>query len=218
MTATPTSSPISSRGRIAASRRRRIAPWLVVAAWFAGCAYAAWRFDLGLQRPFETARTALFDSSARQAAAERWFRSAIGPLAPRPAPLATVVHVYRGGCACNRFTDPHLARIVARYRARNIEFVAAEAHQQAMAVQPVPAGLRRLALSGAGLAWLDATPAALVFDSAGHLIYYGPYSDGARCGEGGGLIERVLDHVLDGHTPLPQPHFAAGCFCGTSRT
>ena len=194
-------------------------PWLVVACWFAGCAYAFWRFDLGLQRPFETARTVQFDADARRFEAERWFHTGIeSSTSAGAAPVATVVHLYHEGCPCNRFTDPHLARLVARYGGRNIEFVAAETRAQSVAAQPAPAGLRRLALPGGALAWLDATPAALVFDAAGRLIYYGPYSDGARCGEGPGLVEHVLDHVLDRRTPVPQPRFAAGCFCGTRRT
>jgi hypothetical protein len=79
----------------------------------------------------------------------------------------------------------------------------------------VPQGLPLIALpTGNELSWIDATPAALVYDARGKLVYYGPYSDGARCGESGGLVERVLDRVLLGHTPLPQPFYGGGCFCG----
>lgn len=182
-----------------------IKPWLVVAVWLTGCAWAFWHFELRLQRPFETARAALFDSNLRQTAAENWFRAEVQPKTASPGmTVATVVHLYRAGCPCNRFTDPHLARIAARYRPRHVEFIAIDARgATAHAARP---------------AWFDATPAALVFDAGGHLVYYGPYSDGARCGEGAGLVERALDHLLDGHLPVPQSRFASGCFCGTSNT
>jgi hypothetical protein len=82
----------------------------------------------------------------------------------------------------------------------------------------VPQGLRRLALpTGDALSWIDATPAALVYDASGRLVYFGPYSDSARCGESGGLVERVLDRVLLGQTPHPQPFYGGGCFCGEKR-
>ncbi len=35
-----------------------------------------------------------------------------------------------------------------------------------------------------------------MFDAAGKLVYFGPYSDSARCGVAGGLVERVLDRML----------------------
>jgi hypothetical protein len=77
-----------------------------------------------------------------------------------------------------------------------------------------PVGLLQVALgTGGDFAWIEATPAALVFDAAEQLVYFGPYSDSARCGESGGLVERVLDRVLGGQAPRPQPFYGGGCFC-----
>jgi hypothetical protein len=80
-----------------------------------------------------------------------------------------------------------------------------------------PVGLQQVALGAGGeFAWIEATPAALVFDAAGKLVYFGPYSDSARCGESGGLVERVLERVLDGQAPRPQPFYGGGCFCSSA--
>jgi len=190
--------------------------WAVVVVWLAGTAYAFWSFELKQQRSFESARTVLFDSGVRARTAEDWFRAAVAPrLDRRESAVATVVHVYAADCPCNRYTHPHLARIVAKYQARGVSFVAALRDAGVPAVTPVPRGLQQVVLpSGGELAWIEATPAALVFDANGRLVYFGPYSDSARCGDSGGLVERVLDRMLGGQTPHPQPFYGGGCFCG----
>jgi hypothetical protein len=207
--------------RARSAARRGVAAWVVVSVWLAGTGYAFWSLELGQQRSFESPRTVLFDSGNRATSAEAWFRASIAPLANgRPPAVATVVHVYMAGCACNRFTHPHLARIVTRYRSAGVNFFAAERPAAAggVAVDTVPQGLPRIALpTGTELSWIEATPAALVYDAEGKLVYFGPYSDSARCGESGGLVERVLDRVLLGHTPQPQPFYGGGCFCGERR-
>jgi hypothetical protein len=205
------------RGRI--SKRSAFA-WAVVSVWLTGTAYAFWSFEFKQQRSFESARTVLFDSGARARSAELWFREAVAPqLGGADSRVATVVHVYSADCPCNRFTQPHLARIISGYRHRGVGFVAA-VHGPATAAagslaSPVGlAGIQQVELrGGSDLAWIESTPAALVFDAAGRLVYFGPYSDSARCGESGGLVERVLDRMLGGQTPRPQPFYGGGCFC-----
>ena len=216
--ATPASHDKSLDCRARSAACRGVAAWVVVSVWLAITGYAFWSFELGQQRSFESPRTVLFDSGSRARSAEAWFRVSIAPLANGGAPtVATVVHIYMAGCACNRFTHPHLARIVTRYRSAGVNFFAAvqPAAAGGAAADTVPQGLRRVALpAGNELSWIDATPAALVYDAEGKLVYFGPYSDSARCGESGGLVERVLDRVLLGHTLHPQPFYGGGCFCG----
>lgn len=211
--------PLDCRTRSPA--RRGAASWALVSVWLAGTGYAFWSFELGEQRAFESPRTVLFDSGSRAKSAEAWFQVSIAPLANSGTPVvATVVHIYTGGCVCNRFTHSHLARIVAHYRPAGVNFFAAArpAAAGSVTLDTVPQGLRRLALpTGDALSWIDATPAALVYDASGRLVYFGPYSDSARCGESGGLVERVLDRVLLGQTPHPQPFYGGGCFCGEKR-
>jgi hypothetical protein len=157
----------------------------VASLWLAGTAYAFWSFEIKHQR------TVFFDSTTQARSAEAWFRAAVAPRAG----VATVVHVYEANCPCNRFTHPHLARIISAYQQHGVRFIS-------------------VARGTPGLAWIEATPAALVFDANGRLVYFGPYSDSARCGESGGLVERVLDRMLAGQAPRPQPFYGGGCFCG----
>ena len=183
------------QGRIS---KRSAYAWAVVSIWLTGTAYAFWSFEFKQQRSFESARTVLFDSAARARSAEVWFREAVAPqLGGTAARVATVVHVYSADCPCNRFTQPHLARIISGYQHRGVSFVAA-VHGPATAVASSlapSAGLTGIQLvelhGGSDLAWIESTPAALVFDATGRLVYFGPYSDSARCGESGGLVDQV---------------------------
>lgn len=178
--------------------RPAILPWIVLCAWLICAAYGFWYFELKDQRAFESANAVLFDASERTAAAEQWLRDQRpAPLSRSPSGGATVVHVYSEGCACNRFTGPHLAEIRARYGEKGVRFIATPAH-----------------MLKDELSWIDATPAALVYDRAGKLIYFGPFSDAARCSPSAGLVERVLDRALRGETQHPQRFFGGGCFCG----
>jgi hypothetical protein len=174
--------------------------WSVVTAWLVGAGYAMWFFELRFERPFVSpAHATLFESGSEAPAAEDWFRHRVVGTTTQPlAPDATVVHVYDASCPCNRFTEPHLAKIEATYQRRHVRFVRIE----------------RSSPQGAGSPqWIEASPAALVFDSRGRLVYFGPYSESASCGTSNGLVERVLDQVLSGRSPAPQLVISGGCFC-----
>jgi len=172
-------------------------PWFVVAGWLAAVAFSFWFFEFRFQRSFDTAGVKIFETDAGARAAEFWFKSIDGARGgPRSA--ATVVHVYRAQCTCNRFTEPHLKKIEDQYRTRGVRFIRVERSQAAATGSPT---------------WIDATPAALVFDAGGKLVYFGPYSDSAWCGSGAGLVERVLEQTLRGNPPHPQTTFSRGCFC-----
>ena len=188
--------------------RTRTAPWIVVGLWLLGTACAFWFFELRNQRSFAGPKVSFFDSDAHAGEAEAWLRTLVAVSGAdigatsaaniathaRLSAQATVVHVSRSNCACNRFTDPHFDQLARTYRDRGVKFVRASA--------PLPA-------------WVDATPAALVFDGHGRLVFFGPYSDSAWCGVSGGMVERTLDQVLKGTTPRPQRMFARGCYCGS---
>jgi hypothetical protein len=171
----------------------RATPWVVFALWLATTAAAFWFFELRFQRTFTSSGVTLFESDAHLQEAADWMRKLVAAGAGEAGSIATVVHVARAECPCNRFTEPHLAQIAATYRERGVGFVRASG--------PMPA-------------WIESTPAALVFDGSGRLVYFGPYSDSAWCGVSGGQVERALDDVLKGGTPRPQRLFAQGCFCG----
>jgi Domain of unknown function (DUF6436) len=187
-------------------------PWMVVGLWLSSAALGFWFFQLREQRPFESETVSVFDAGERAASAEEWYRSSVLPGASA-SPVATVVHVYRSGCGCNRFTDPHLAKIMARYRQEGVRFVAASREQSTAHVQHIGDLPQFTIPDRRNLDWLDSTPAALIYDTKGRLVYFGPYSSAAWCGASGGLVERILDRVLAGQTPRLQPFYSTGCFC-----
>lgn len=194
-------------------RRASPWPWVVVGLWLASAAAGLWYFDARDQRPFETDQTLAFDAGARAKAAENWYRSKILPRIGSDPIAATVVHVYSDGCSCNRFTDPHVSRIVARYGGRGVRFIAATSGLSMTRSHQSPGLLQITLPAQRDLDWLQSTPAALVYDSAGRLVYFGPYSSAAWCGASGGLVERILDRLLVGQTPRLQPFYSSGCFC-----
>jgi hypothetical protein len=196
------------------ARRPGVGRWFVVGLWLASAAIGFWFFQLRDQHPFENEAVTVFDASTRAASAESWYRSTL-LTAPADTPhvAATVVHVYRAGCACNRFTEPHLAKIVARYRQEGVRFVVAS-REQSTAPGASIGGLAQFTIPDhRNLDWLDSTPAALVYDRAGKLVYFGPYSSAAWCGISGSLVERILDRLLAGQAPRLQPFYGSGCFC-----
>jgi hypothetical protein len=192
-----------------------IVRWLVVVLWLASAVWGFWFFQLRTQRPFENVAQ-VFDANARASSAEGWYRATLRPEAGSQSQFAaTVVHFYQPGCSCNRFTGPHLLKIVARYHQEGVRFLVAS-REHSTAKWASAAGLRQLDISGEhSLGWLDSTPAALVYDRAGKLVYFGPYSSAAWCGAAGGLVERVLDRLLAGQTLRLQPFYGSGCFCSS---
>lgn len=174
--------------------RERIA-WFVAALWLGGAGGALGYFVFEDRRAFESTTLTLFDVQNRAQAAEEWFRSELGALEHNAA-RATVVTVLRPGCSCNRFTIAHVAELSERYAHLRVRFIE---------IQPP-----------SELPWLDAAPAALVFDADDLLAYFGPFSSVAWCGRDGGLVEPVLDQLLRGARPRPQPFYDTGCFCGSA--
>jgi len=167
-------------------------PAVVAAAWCAGTAYAFWSLELEDRRPLDPATVkAYFDVSRAAPRAEAWFRANALPADGTAAAPVTVVHVSRPGCACDRSAERHLAEIRARYAATPIAFRQARVD------------------------WVAATPAALVFDAGGRLVYFGPYSDDADCGRRRGFVEEVLDALGSGRRDVAPNVLGVGCYCVT---
>ena len=188
--------------------------WLVLAVWLLGSIGTLWCYELRDWRPFSIRADRLFEIDRAQT--DLWFR--LNMAAPangsRPATL-TLVHLYNPDCRCDAYTQRHLQRLMDRYQSQGVRFVAALTPRIAMrATLPHPLGIRTIASADRLLAAGGATaPAALIFDAAGRLIYYGPYSDSAWCGSEGGLVEPVLDRALAGQKPVDALPVIRGCFC-----
>lgn len=193
----------------------------IVAVWLAATVYAFWWFGLKDIRSFDASgytRAGVFDASGRDAAAEIWFRRTVGDT-DSPEAVATVVHVADPSCSCNRFNEPHFASIVGKYAGKGVAFWVL-AQPQSMLPGAVAGQIRKIdAKTLAGeLDWVKTTPAALIYDHAGHLVYFGPYSTGALCGATEGPVERVLDSIIARERTASQQLLAVGCYCSKEKS
>jgi len=174
-------------------------PWVVVSAWLFGMAIAFWYFEFQPRRSFEAPGFAMGGSPQQRDVARRWFQDLLRVSATNAGSAAlTVVHVYRAGCDCNRFTDRHVAEIEARFRDSGVRFIRVESGSASANEMP---------------GWVDSLPAAFVFGADGALLYFGPYSDAAWCGRSGAMVEGVIERALQGVPPLPPAAPRWGCFC-----
>jgi hypothetical protein len=190
------------------------ASWVLLIVWLAGSAAEFWFMEIRDWRSFGRADAAFDAVDATRV--EQWFRSTPAAVLPAGVSLKlTLVHLYDTDCRCNRFVEPHLKRLIEHYQPLGVRFIAAPAHANGVdAATPfdLPAiREKRDVLAAAGI---KSSPAALIFDAHGRLVYYGPYSDSAWCGSTGTLVEPVLDAALFGFATVRQPRAARGCFCG----
>ncbi|HEU5134057.1 MAG TPA: DUF6436 domain-containing protein [Steroidobacteraceae bacterium] len=180
-----------------ASHRRRILPWIVLSAWLSGMAIAFWYFEFQPQRSFAAPGFVAAADPQQREVARLWFQQVLSQ-SPTNTAAVTVVHVYRDGCDCNRFTDRHLAEIEARFRDSDVRFIRVRSGSAPAHGMP---------------GWVESMPAAFVFGAGGTLLYFGPYSDAAWCGRSGALVEGVIERALQGVPPLPPATTRWGCFC-----
>ena len=102
------------------------------------------------------------------------------------------VHFWDPACPCNVGNQQHLAEMLERY-ADEVEFY----HLQ----KPGSSGQ------------LPTSPAVAIWDRAGQLAYFGPYSEGAVCNSSNSFIEPVLDALINNRPVNAANTLAVGCFC-----
>ena len=113
-----------------------------------------------------------------------------------------VFHVMDATCACNWRTQAHKQVVMRRVTAN-------EGTNVTLSLAELP-GLKD---------WLPATPAVILFDADGELIYLGPYADGAFCNTESSFIEPLIDHVSTRVSDMDAGWIntvARGCYCPTS--
>jgi hypothetical protein len=180
--------------------------WVLLIVWLGSSAATLWSMEIRESRvdDVDTARI------------EAWYQSNYGTPSQTGGPFKLrLVHLYNPDCRCNRLVDPSLKRLVERYQSRGVQFLAAPAHaldaDTAAPLDLPTLSAKRNTLAAAGV---KSSPAALIFDVNGRLMYYGPYSDSAWCGSTGSLVEPVLDRALSGLATLRRPRAPRGCSCG----
>lgn len=195
------------------ARRLRLAVPLVI-AWLVAMVAAFWWFEFRPLRPFTQDQAVVFAGEP--------LRARLASLVAVSAPVvATVVHFWDPGCACNRFNEAHVRELMAGYGRRGVRFVvlvrsrgdAAAALQRAREIFRDPA-VAEIRLVEPQRVQLPSSPAVAVLDAGGGLAYFGPYSVGAVCGvKNGAFVETTLDGLFRGDRRAQLNMLAVGCFC-----
>ncbi len=121
------------------------------------------------------------------------------------------VHFWDPACPCNVGNQQHLAEMLERY-ADEVEFYHLQKPGSSGQLPKVLSTMRHLSgLSGAEQ--LPASPAVAIWDRAGQLAYFGPYSEGAVCNSSNSFIEPVLDALINSRPVKAANTLAVGCFC-----
>lgn len=128
----------------------------------------------------------------------------------------TVVNFINPLCECNKFNYAHVDELKKKFglnvnfisllskraNMRNVDELVIDHQLNIYQVKEMPSDV------------IPASPAAAVFDKAGQLVYFGPFSDGAVCGQGNNLVESRLTK-LNNNEKLEKwiNTRGYGCFC-----
>ncbi|MEM9101401.1 MAG: DUF6436 domain-containing protein [Pseudomonadota bacterium] len=107
-------------------------------------------------------------------------------------------HFIDEACSCSKFSLPHIETLMNRYtQVQHIKVESGDTRWQS-------------------LPWLSdivASPSVAIFNSGGGLTYFGPYTDGAVCGEGLDLVDIALDKSKNDPAFQWINYVSFGCYC-----
>ena len=193
-------------------RRRNIAAFLLFVLWLSATAFAFWWFQFKDLRGFA-------DEQWQERAVRFMGRDLQVELVETISDYikddhVVVVNFFQPGCQCNKFNISHLKELKARYTGRvtflhlvpdgGIDTADLAALSKSGEVVSVDSNLKK---------YIPAAPSAAVLGPHDELIYFGPYSEGAVCGQGKNLVESVVDNSLEGEIKFWLNMRAYGCFC-----
>ena len=180
--------------------RKTLLASLLIALWAIAMVAAYWWYEARYLRSFSEQTTLFYGEQLRLPA----------DLAG-PGPIR-LVHFWDPACPCNVGNQQHLAELITRFGPQGVSFYAVQkpgSHgqlpQTLSALQALPA------LSGSDK--IPASPAVAIWDRAGQLAYFGPYSEGATCTSSNSFIEPILDALSAGRPVNAGNTLAVGCFC-----
>lgn len=162
--------------------------------WVIGIIFAFWWFELRLLSSFVNKHThfqgdlvpdylSVYDSNDELLAEIDFDR-------------VVVAHILDPNCPCTRFSEKHVDDLERRFSS-TVHFIRWE---------QLPKALRRQAN-------IPTSPAVAVWNRNGYLAYFGPYSDGAFCGQGDDLVTSVLNQLKTSQGFRWVNQDALGCFC-----
>lgn len=138
----------------------------------------------------------------------------------------SVIHFWNPDCPCNRFNEVHVKKIITDYAEKNVNFTIVvsgssekERNQRQALAEKI---FNHSAVKEIRSDWPmhkgpPSSPAVAVLNRRGELVYFGPYSLGARCApDKGKFVESVLDGLYASKKSADKKQLntlAVGCFC-----
>ncbi len=121
------------------------------------------------------------------------------------------VHFWDPACPCNVGNQQHLVEMLEQY-AGEVEFYHLQKPGSSGQLPKALRGMQQLS-DLPGSQQIPASPAVAIWDKAGQLAYFGPYSEGAVCSSSNSFIEPILDALLNNRPVKAANTLAVGCFC-----
>jgi len=107
----------------------------------------------------------------------------------------SIIHFTSPGCSCTQFSAQHKQQIDENGRLQKFNIFNVELKQSQLS-QTIPS-----------------TPAILIVDKHGELMFLGPYSKGLACSQSAGFVELVMSNYQAGFNTKLVIDQAKGCYC-----
>lgn len=189
---------------------KRFLAMLITLIWLVGAVIALWYFFYMPLRPFAKHDALSGVDSVRLLGAK--------------ADRMTVLHFIDESCPCTKYGLAHISDLITKYSGqRHLKVNPDVGVKDSNFVLLNPLSIK--SADGVSLAfsrnineWVLSSPSVAVFDAGGDILYYGPYTAGAVCGEGFDFVSPLLDSNKAGLSldlgVKAWPNLASfGCFC-----
>lgn len=123
-----------------------------------------------------------------------------------------LVHFWDPACPCNVGNQQHLTELVEHYVPQGVEFYAVQKPGSHGQLPSTLSSLKTITVLP-GSEQIPASPAVAIWDRAGKLSYFGPYSEGLTCNSSNSFIEPILQALNAGRTVNATHTLAVGCYC-----
>ena len=200
---------------------------ILVSVWLVSTIFAFWWFQFRNIQAFDSNavnnQTVFFESGELGQRLEKLVKAdyRLGKKTP-----ISVIHFWNPDCPCNRFNEVHVKKIISAYADKNVKFTVVvsgsnkeERHQRQVLAKQVfsHSAVKEIRSDWPMNQGPPSSPAVGVVNSDGELIYFGPYSLGARCApDKGKFVENVLDGLYARKKSADKKQLntlAVGCFC-----
>lgn len=200
---------------------------ILVSVWLLSTIFAFWWFQFRNIQAFDSEavinQTVFFESGELGQRLEKLVASEY--LAGKESSIS-VIHFWNPDCPCNRFNEVHVKKIISDYAAKNVTFTVVvggrnkeERNQRQILAKQIfsHAAVKDIRSDWAMNQGPPSSPAVGIVNSEGELVYFGPYSLGARCApDKGKFVETVLNNLEDSKKRTGKKQLntlAVGCFC-----